>query len=110
MSESSSVSLSGRERREEAERLVREYEQSKMRRAAFCQARGIAPHTLDYYRRKHGSRERAEIGQLLPVQLVGALPARGSHLRVELENGRRIAVEEGFDAQLLRRLIAVLEG
>ena len=29
---------------------------------------------------------------------------------MELANGRRIAAEEGFDALLLRRLIAVLEG
>jgi len=110
MNESISVVGSGRLSRDEGERLVREYEQSRMTRAAFCQARGIAPHTLDYYRRKHGKQERPEVGQLLAVQLVGALSARGSHLRVELGNGRRIAVEEGFDAMLLRRLIAVLEG
>jgi hypothetical protein len=29
---------------------------------------------------------------------------------VELGNGRRIAVEEGFNARLLQRLIVVLEG
>jgi hypothetical protein len=31
-------------------------------------------------------------------------------LRVELVNGRRIVVEGGFDASVLRRLISVLEG
>jgi hypothetical protein len=29
---------------------------------------------------------------------------------LELANGRRIAVEQGFDAILLKRLITVLEG
>lgn len=107
MSESSCALVSDRRSREEAERLVREFEQSGMTRVAFCREREIRPHTLDYYRRKLGNPEPA---QLLPVELVGALPVRSSHLRVELANGRRIAVENGFDAVLLRRLLAVLEG
>ena len=81
-----------------------------MTRAAFCLGRGVSPHTLDYYRRKHGNPKQQRVAQLLPVELVGALQARSSHLRVELANGRRIAVEDRFDAQLLRHLIAVLEG
>ena len=66
--------------------------------------------TLDYYRHKHRSQKQRSAGQLVPVQLVGPLPSRGSHLRVELGNGRRIAVEEGFDVLLLKRLVAALEG
>ena len=96
--------------REEAERLVREFELSGLTRTAYCQAQGIATHTLDYYRRKHGSEKQSGVGQLVPVQLVESLPGRGSQLRVELGNGQRIAVEAGFDAMLLKRLIAVLEG
>jgi hypothetical protein len=46
---------------------------------------------------------------LVPVELVESFASRGSQLRVELANGRRIAVEEGFDAMLLRRLVAALE-
>ena len=110
MSESSSALVSDRRSREEAERLVKEFEQSGMTRMAFCREREIRPHTLDYYRRKHGSPKQERVAQLLPVELVGAVPARSSHLRVELANGRRIGVEEGFDALLLRRLLAVLEG
>ena len=110
MSESSSAVVVGRRSREEAERLVSEFEQSGMTRAAFCRGRGVSAHTLDYYRRKLANQKQPRTGQLLPVELVGALPARSTHLRVELANGRRIAVEEGFDALLLRRLIAVLEG
>lgn len=99
-----------RRSREEAERLVSEFAQSGMTRTAFCRGRGIALYTLDYYRRKLGNPEQSRRGQLLPVELVGPLLGRGSHLRVELANGRRIAVEDGFDALLLRRLMAVLEG
>jgi hypothetical protein len=110
MNESSSAAVIGRRSREEAERLVREFEQSGMTRRGFCQAQGIAGHTLDYYRQKHKRQEKAGVAQLLPVELVGPIASRGSHLRVELANGRRIAVEEGFDAILLKRLVAVLEG
>lgn len=110
MSESSSAVVGVRRSREEAERLVSEFEQSGMTRTAFCRGRGVSAHMLDYYRRKLGNGKPSRTAQLLPVELVGPLPARRSHLRVELGNGRRIAVEEGFDALLLRRLIAVLEG
>ena len=102
--------MGGRRSREEAERLVCEFEQSGMTRTAFCRGRGVSPQMLDYYRRKLGNQMQPRGAQLLPVELVGSSPARSSHLRVELGNGRRIAVEEGFDALLLRRLMAVLEG
>jgi hypothetical protein len=77
---------------------------------AFCQAQGVKPHTLDYYRRKYRRCGQSSVGELLPVELVGPDLTRSSCLRVELGNGRRIAVEEGFNARLLQRLIVVLEG
>lgn len=110
MSESSSSVVGGRRSREEAQRLVSEFEQSGMTRTAFCQGHGVTPHVLDYYRRKLGNSKQSRTAQLLPVELVGPLPTRSSHLQVELANGRRIAVGGGFDALLLRRLVAVLEG
>ena len=99
--------LKGRRRsRVEAERLVLEYEQSGMTRKAFCGERGIALHTLDYHRRQHFSRAVATT-QLVPGELVEA--GRVSCLRVELANGRRIVVEQGFDAGLLRCVVQALE-
>jgi hypothetical protein len=94
----------------EAERLVRDFEQSGMSRKAFCTARGVALHTLDYYR--HGDRVRRQVGgseQLVAVELIDPMAAGGG-LRVELANGRRIIVEAGFDASHLKRLLAALEG
>jgi hypothetical protein len=110
MSESSSVAETVGRRRLNSERLVREFEQSRMTRKVFCRVHGLSVHTLDYYRHKHGSHKQRSAGQLVPVQLVGPLPAKGSHLRVELGNGRRIVVEEGFDVLFLKRLVAALEG
>jgi hypothetical protein len=110
MAESSAITVSGRRSREEAERLLVEFEQSGMTRLAFCRERSIALHTLDYYRHKHKNRAKSSVARLLPVELVGPLSPRSCCLRVELANGRRIAVEEGFDAILLKRLMTALEG
>lgn len=94
----------------EAERLVRDFEQSGLSRRAFCTARGVALHTLDYYRyRDRVRRQAGGAEQLVPVELVDP-SAPGGGLRVELANGRRVVVEAGFDASHLKRLLAVLEG
>jgi hypothetical protein len=93
----------------EAESLVRDFEQSGLHRKAFCHARGVALHTLDYYRARYRTRRAAAAAQgLLPVDLIGAPPSSG--LRVELANGRRIVVEAGFDVSVLKQLVAALEG
>lgn len=101
-----------RRRRSQAEAagLVRDFEQSGLTRKAFCEARGVAVHTLDYYRHRERSRGVAtQAGELLPVELIGGT-STGGGLRVELANGRRIVVEAGFDASVLKHLLAVLEG
>ena len=93
----------------EAESLVQDFEQSGLNRKAFCSARGVALHTLDYYRARCRTRRAATAGQdLLPVDLVST-PSVSGGLRVELANGRRIVVEAGFDVSLLKHLVAVLE-
>jgi hypothetical protein len=93
----------------ETERLVRDFEQSGLSRKAFCTARGVALHTLDYYRhRERVRRQDGGAGQLVAVELID--PAAVGGLRVELANGRRVVVEAGFDASHLKRLLAVLEG
>ena len=93
----------------EAERLVRDFEQSGLSRKAFCTARGVALHTLDYYRhRDRARRPVAGAEQLVAVELIEPTAACGG-LRVELANGRRVVVEAGFDASHLKRLLAVLE-
>jgi hypothetical protein len=94
----------------EAERLVRDFEQSGLSRKGFCTARGVALHTLDYYRHRDRDRRRvAGAEHLVAVELIDPT-ATGGSLRVELANGRRFVVEAGFDASHLKRLLAVLEG
>ena len=104
------VSERRRRSQAEAESLVRDFEQSGLSRKAFCSARGVALHTLDYYRARHRGRRGVSASQeLLPVDLIGTSSACGG-LRVELANGRRIVVEAGFDVSVLKQLVAALEG
>ena len=93
----------------EAESLLKDFEQSGLSRKAFCGARGIALHTLDYYRARHRMRGAAPAAQeLLPVDLISS--SMSGSLRVELANGRRIVVDAGFDVSVLKQLVAALEG
>lgn len=109
MGENNTESTRRRRSRAEAERLVRDFEQSGSSRKAFCTARGVALHTLDYYRHRDRVRRPAvEAEQLVAVELIDPTPAGGG-LRVELANGRRVVVESGFDASHLKRLLTVLE-
>ena len=94
----------------EAEHLVRDFEQSGLNRKAFCSARGVALHTLDYYRARYRTRRAATVAEdLLPVDLIST-PSVSGGLRVELASGRRIIVEAGFDVSVLKQLVAALEG
>jgi transposase-like protein len=118
--------VSRRRSREEAALLVLEYEQSGLRRQAFCRQHGLSVATLDNYRKRSCSLDAAVTDAvpsspnrpaitLVPLELVEQ-PAiarqevcHGATLFVELAGGRRIAVVSGFDALTLTRLIAVLE-
>lgn len=115
-----------RRSREEAARLVSEYEQSGLTRQAFCRQHGLSLTTLDNYRKRRSSVDAAATDAepalpsraaitFVPLELMEQ-PAitrheacNGATLFVELAGGRRIGVISGFDALTLTRLIAVLE-
>lgn len=78
---------------------------SRVARAGTGSARSVA--SLGYHLVKQ-RKQLQKRSRLLPVELVSS-PVSESTLRVELVNGRRIAVQAGFDAELLRRVVAVLE-
>jgi hypothetical protein len=97
--------------RAEADALAAEYEASGLSRQEFCQQRQIAFKTLARYivqRRKRLAAPSAGSSSLVRVQ-VKLAPVTASELTVVLAGGRRIAVKPGFDAVLLRQLLAVLE-
>lgn len=80
----------GTERSAEMRRVVEEYIASGLKRREFCQQRGIALTTLDYWRREHafkpGKQERRP--RMVAVKVADAEP--GPHFTVSLANGRRI--------------------
>jgi len=115
MSEEARSSVGGI--REEAARLVDEYQQSGLTRTAFCSQHGLSTGTLDYHRKLHRSSSPVGEGRILPVEVLPITPAStntkatsGRSLWVELRNGRRIEVGGGFDVPTFERLVIALEG
>jgi transposase-like protein len=120
MSETAAVELGRRRRsREEAERLVWEYERSGMTRGAFCRQHGLSVATLDKYRQRcrpngpadaDAVRPRRSSVRLVAVDLVDRVAVSSglsgeATLFVELDGGRRIGVAAGFNAATSRPLI-----
>jgi hypothetical protein len=127
-----------RRSREEAKRLVLEFEQSGQTRRAFCGEQGISPGTLDNYRKRLCCRSGANPVEhdasltgmasqstgrtaisFIPLEVIDSPTSaqvaaqhetvQRAALFVELRRGRRIGVASGFDATTLTRLIAALE-
>jgi transposase len=109
------VKTKRRRSRAEIQQLVAEYEASGLGRTAFCQQRGLSLSTLARYRRRQEQTdgEAAEGKRWLAVEVSGSAvvtgPEKASGLAVVLPGGRRIEVGRGFDADTLRRLLAVVE-
>lgn len=101
----------------EGARLVAEYERSGLGRKEFCAAHGLSVHTLDAWRRRVAS-SRSE-DQMVPVEIVTETAVRKSsrpgtadrpgQIRIVFSDGLRVEVDPGFDANELRRVIAVLD-
>lgn len=110
-----------RRRRSPAEvaTVVAAFEQSGLSRTEYCRQHGLSLSTLNRHRQgKSAGRPITPglISQALPaVSLIPVDVVDSTHksprlaLYVELAGGRRISVDAGFDAETLRRLIAVLE-
>ena len=109
------IKIKRRRSRAEIQQLVVEYQASGLSRTAFCQQRGLSLSTLARYRRRQ---ERTAGGAAagkhwLAVEVSGSAAVVGgegaSGLAVVLPGGQRIEVGRGFDADTLRRLLAVME-
>lgn len=101
-----------RKQQEQADRgtkLVKAYRAGDLSRRVFSERAGIAVSTLDYYLRRENER-LAKKQRLLPV-VVTAKPeeSRVAEIAVVVGNGRRVEIGRGFDAELLLRVVSVLE-
>jgi hypothetical protein len=65
-------------------------------------------------RRDAGGEDTATVAAVVPVRLMEVEPERPalgqSGVEIVIGRGRRVAVAAGFDAETLRRVVAVLEG
>jgi len=109
------VKIKRRRSRAQIESLVAEFESSGLSRTEFCQQRGLSLSTLARYRRRREqmSGEAAEGKRWLAVEVSGdsarAGGAMASGLAIVVPGGPRIEVGRGFDADTLKRLLAVME-
>lgn len=98
--------------RAEADALAAEYEASGLSRQEFCQQRQVAFKTLARYlaqrRKRSGAVPPAGSSRLLRVHVKPSQKIE-RELTVIVTGGRRIAVPPGFDEDLLRQLLTVLE-
>lgn len=95
------------------------FEQSGLSRTEYCRQHGLSLSTLNRHRQgtskavciTPGLVSQAQpAASLIPVDVVdGTHKSPRMALNVELAGDRRIGVDAGFDAETLRRLIAVLE-
>jgi hypothetical protein len=115
MSDEQVVAQKGRRTAAEIERIVSEFQSSGLNRSQFCRVRGLTFGVLNrYLERMRGAAHSSANGDgLVAVEWGGKKPsaerAGSCGLSVVLRSGREIAVNTGFDAATLQRLVEVLE-
>jgi hypothetical protein len=116
MDEQKRVVVTRRRRsREEAARLVAEFEASGLSQVRFCQSRGLSRETLSRYRKRLRGAGGETVGSSRWVAVEvsglgsGASDGSGSGLALAVSGGRRIEVGRGFDPSTLVQLLSVLE-
>jgi hypothetical protein len=92
---------------EDAGRELERWRASGVTLGAYCQKRGILYERLRRWRTKLEGRVEAE--SLRPVKVIGLSESGEAGLIVELASGRRVHVMSDFDAEVLARLVAMLE-
>ena len=108
--------------------VVSQWRASGLSQKEFCRRRDISDRALNNWLYKSPYRERvarilaarsqgkldAQAPRFLPVAVLSDAPVAASEascatIEVVLKSGSRIAVTPGFDAETLRRVVAVLE-
>lgn len=97
------------ERSAEMRRVVEEHAASGLRRREFCEQRGIALTTLDYWRREHGGQRGKPERRPRMVAVRVTQPEAAPDFRLCLGNGRRIECSWRFAEAELARVIRIAE-
>ena len=92
--------------------IVEGLEEGRESVAAYCRRKGVTE-TSFYRWRKRLRNEEAARPRFVPVEIVDARavgrPAVEAGVEIELRGDRRVRVSAGFDADVLRRAVGVLE-
>ena len=90
--------------------LIERQQQSGRSIRAFCESEGVSQPSFYSWRKRLQESNGRPTAQFVPVQIaVESAPARQGRIEILLSNGKCVRVEPGFDAQVLRDVLAVLE-
>ncbi len=89
--------------------MLEEFAGSGLGRREFCQQRGIALTTFDYWRREHAVKPRRQARRPRMVAVEVANAESGASFSLSLVNGRRIECSWRFTDVELARLIRIAE-
>src|SRR6202521_451010 len=95
------------ERSSEMRRVLDEWESSGLGRREFCQQRGIALTTFDYWRREQAVKPRRQARRPRMVAVKVANVESAASFSLSLANGRRIESSWRFTDVELARLIRI---
>ena len=90
--------------------FIRDQQRSGSSIKAFCRSRGVAEPSFFAWRKKLALTRRAEAqDDFVAVRVTREPIGRAGNIEIVLDRGRSVRVEPGFDRQVLRDILAVLE-
>lgn len=90
--------------------LIRDQRRSGSSIKAFCRSHGVSEPSFFAWRKKLALSKRAERqADFVAVRVAPEPIVRSANIEIVLERGRTIRVVPGFDRQVLRDVLAVLE-
>jgi hypothetical protein len=99
--------IENEEKRKKWEKHIEAWKESGITQSEYCQLHGLNVGQFTYY--KSQLKKKADTNTLVPIQINADLfpsePPGGSKLRLSLENGLQIEIENNFDPSLLTALI-----
>ena len=101
------ASMTKEERRAHWRQLIEKSASSGLSAAAFCRQQKISYHQFHWWRRRFRKKDSQdkESGFL---QLVPFSKSQDSGIRLRLQNGLSVEVDQGFDPYTLRRVIDIV--
>jgi transposase-like protein len=90
--------------------LIRDQQRSGSSIKAFCRSRGISEPSFFAWRKKLALTKRVNSqDDFVAVRVIPEAVSRSGSIEIMLDRGCRVRVEPGFDRQVLRDVLTVLE-